>query len=161
MVGRLLLFLLFYPTRIIIGGLAGRVLTNTLGECTTLTASALQWTKISQAGFVTPSTNTWVTDTLIKNNFISTAVIPKNLKAGNYVVRHEIIALHGGNNDNGAQDYPQCLNFKIGGSGTVAPPAGVAGSSLYTRTDPGIKFNIYVGATTYPYPGPAVWTGAN
>lgn len=131
------------------------------GECTTLTSSALKWTKISQAALVTPSTNTWVTDTLIENSFVSTTILPKNLKPGNYVIRHEIIALHSAYDDNGAQAYPQCLNFKIGGSGTVAPTAGVSGSSLYTRNDLGIKFNIYAGATNYPYPGPPVWTGAN
>ncbi|KAF2705582.1 lytic polysaccharide monooxygenase [Pleomassaria siparia CBS 279.74] len=131
------------------------------GDCSTLTSSSLRWSKISQAGFVTPSTNTWVTDVLIQSNFTSSATIPKNLAPGNYVVRHEIIALHGGQNDNGAQAYPQCLNLKIGGSGTVKPTSGVAATSLYTRTDPGILFNLYVGATSYPYPGPEIWTAAN
>lgn len=77
------------------------------GDCTTLTPGALRWSKISQSSYVNPSTNTWVTDTLIKSNFTSAVTIPKNLKAGNYVIRHEIIALHGGQGDNGAQLYPQ------------------------------------------------------
>jgi len=98
---------------------------------------------------------------LIANNFTSSVKLPAKLKAGNYVLRHEIIALHGGQNDNGAQDYPQCINLKVGGSGTIAPSGGVAGTSLYTRSDPGIKFNLYVGATSYPFPGPELWTAAN
>lgn len=78
------------------------------GDCTTLTPGSLRWSKISQAGLITPGgTGTWATDNLIKTNFTSTATIPKNLKAGNYVVRHEIIALHGAQSDNGAQLYPQ------------------------------------------------------
>ena len=87
--------------------------------------------------------------------------ISRNLKAGNYVLRHEIIALHGARSENGAQLYMQCLNLKVSGSGSVAPPTGVAGSALYTKSEPGIIYDLYSGATTYPIPGPAVWTGAN
>lgn len=122
-------------------------------------AGSLQWSKFSQSSIV--SGTTWVTDTLIANNFTTTATIPKNLKAGDYVIRHEIIALHGGQSPNGAQNYPQCLNLRVGGSGTVAPSAGTVGSSLYKSTDPGILFNLYVSYSSYPYPGPALWTAAN
>lgn len=98
---------------------------------------------------------------MLTTNYTSSVTIPKNLKAGNYVIRHEIIALHGAQNDNGAQDYPQCLNLKVGGSGSVALPSGVAGTSLYTRSMAGIIFNLYTDYTSYTFPGPAVWTGAN
>jgi hypothetical protein len=60
---------------------------------------------------ITPGgSGTWVTDELIKNNFTSSTTIPRNLKAGNYVIRHEIIALHSASSDNGAQFYPQVNN---------------------------------------------------
>jgi cellulase len=111
-------------------------------------------------------------------------VLPAKLAPGNYVIRHEIIALHGGQNVNGAQLYPQCkpspihlqyfydvergilisgpgLNLKVGGSGSVAPTAGVPGTSLYTKDMPGVVFNIYTNPTTYTFPGPALWTAAN
>lgn len=55
----------------------------------------------------------------------------------------------------------QCLNLKVTGSGTVAPTGGVAGTSLYKATDAGILYNLYNGQTTYPMPGPALWTAAN
>lgn len=136
---------------------------DALGECTSLSSSSLKWSKISQAGYISGSApGTWVTDQLITSgNFTVSTTVPKNLKAGNYVIRHEIIALHGGQNDNGAQLYPQCLNLKVGGSGTVAPSNGVAGTSLYKRDDAGIKFNLYTSFTSYPFPGPALWTAAN
>lgn len=51
--------------------------------------------------------------------------------------------------------------MKITGSGSVAPSGGVAGTSLYKRTDPGILFNLYTSPTSYPFPGPALWTAAN
>lgn len=134
----------------------------TIGDCTIQTATALKWTKISQSGLITSGgTGTWATDNLINNNSTNSAVIPRNLKAGNYVIRQEIIALHGAENDNGAQNYPQCLNLKVGGSGTVTLPSGTDGSALYKRTDPGILFNLYTSPTAYPFPGPSVWTGAS
>lgn len=104
---------------------------------------------------------TWVTDALIKNNFTTSTVLPKNLAAGNYVIRHEIIALHGAQNDNGAQLYPQCLNLKVGGKGAVKPSGGVEGTKLYRRDEEGIRFNVYAGKTSYVFPGPGLWTVAN
>jgi cellulase len=53
------------------------------------------------------------------------------------------------------------LNLKVGGSGSVAPTAGVPGTSLYTKDMPGVVFNIYTNPTTYTFPGPALWTAAN
>ncbi|KAH7384209.1 glycoside hydrolase [Phaeosphaeria sp. MPI-PUGE-AT-0046c] len=129
------------------------------GDCTTLTPSALRWTKFSQSAIISPGK--WVTDALISNNFKTSTVLPAKLAPGNYVIRHEIIALHSGQNDNGAQLYMQCLNFKVGGSGTVAPTNGVQGTQLYKRDEAGIKFNVYTNPTTYPFPGPALWTAAN
>ncbi|RYP63557.1 hypothetical protein DL771_009219 [Monosporascus sp. 5C6A] len=122
-------------------------------------AGNLRWNKISQGSIV--SGTTWVTDNLIANNFTSSVAIPRNLKAGDYVIRHEIIALHGASNDNGAQAYPQCLNLRITSGGSVSPSGGVPGTSLYKRTDTGIMFNLYTSYTSYPYPGPALWTAAN
>jgi hypothetical protein len=98
---------------------------------------------------------------MLTNNFTLSATIPKNLKAGDYVIRHEIIALHGAGSVNGAQNYPQCLNLRVTGSGTVAPTSGTVGSSLYKNTEPGIIFNLYTSYTSYTYPGPALWTAAN
>ncbi|CAI9636778.1 unnamed protein product [Alternaria burnsii] len=129
------------------------------GDCTTLTPGALRWSKISQSAIISPGT--WVTDKLITDKFKVSTVLPAKLAPGNYVIRHEIIALHGGQNVNGAQLYPQCLNLKVGGSGSVKPSAGVPGTSLYTKDMPGIVFNIYTNPTTYTFPGPALWTAAN
>jgi len=45
----------------------------------------------------------------------------------------------------------------VSGSGT-ANPAGVAIPGAYSRTDPGIYFNIYSSFSSYVIPGPAVYT---
>lgn len=59
---------------------------------------------------------------------------------------------------NGAQNYPQCFNIKVTGSGT-ANPTGTFGTALYKSTDPGILINVYQTITNYVMPGPALWTG--
>ncbi|KAI1812014.1 lytic polysaccharide monooxygenase [Poronia punctata] len=122
-------------------------------------ANNLKWSKISQSSIV--SGTTWVTDQMFSNNFTLSTTIPRNLKAGDYVIRHEIIALHGAQNVGGAQNYPQCLNLRVSGSGSVSPTNGVPGTSLYQASEQGIVFNLYTGYSSYPYPGPALWTAAN
>lgn len=74
------------------------------------------------------------------------------------MLRHEIIALHGAATLNGAQNYPQCINIEITGSGTAAP-TGTLGTALYKNTDPGVHLNPYVTLTSYAMPGPALFTG--
>jgi hypothetical protein len=101
---------------------------------------------------------TWITDTLIAQDFTIDFKIPSGLAPGNYVLRHEIIALHD-RVSNGTQNYPQCLNLKVGGSGSKALPVGIPATEFYNYNDPGILFNLYASATSYPYPGPAVWSG--
>lgn len=81
--------------------------------------------------------------------------IPANLKPGNYVLRHEIIALHSASNADGAQNYPQCVNLKVTGSGTEQPE-GTLGTALYSADDEGINFNLYTTFDSYPIPGPAL-----
>ncbi|KAK7750002.1 hypothetical protein SLS62_008111 [Diatrype stigma] len=124
--------------------------------------ASLSFSKFSQSSIVNASgLVTWVTDELIANNYSTSVTIPKNLKAGDYVIRHELIALHYAAQDNGAQNYPQCINLRLGGSGTVAPSEGTLGSELYHRDDAGILFDLSKHEVTYPYPGPELWTAAN
>ena len=130
------------------------------GECTSANKASLSWAKISQGGLVSGSNpGTWVTDQLIRNNNTGTVTIPSNLAPGNYVLRHEIIALHAAGQPNGAQAYPQCINLRVTGSGT-ARPSGVPGTSLYRANDQGIQFNLYTSFSSYPIPGPQLWNAA-
>lgn len=99
----------------------------------------------------------WATDKLRSDNK-TVATIPSALKAGNYVFRNEIIALHNGGTANGAQNYPQCYNVKVTGSGSSSLPAGTAGTALYTAKD--LIFNIYDTVSSYTVPGPALWSAA-
>lgn len=68
-------------------------------------------------------------------------------------------SLHGASSKNGAQNYPQCYNIAVTGSGTKSLPAGTSGSALYKADDKGIVINVYQKLTSYEMPGPALWTG--
>lgn len=128
------------------------------GDCETVDKASLRFFKIDGAGY-DKTAGRWAADTLRANGNSWLVQIPADLKAGNYVLRHEIIALHGASSPNGAQAYPQCINLRVTGSGTNAP-SGVAGTSLYRASDAGILFNPYVASPNYPVPGPALIAGA-
>ncbi|KAI1495984.1 glycosyl hydrolase family 61-domain-containing protein [Biscogniauxia marginata] len=123
-------------------------------DCSAADKTTLKWVKIDESGYDT-STQTWAAQALIDNNNTWTTTVPSNLKAGNYVFRHEIIALHGATSENGAQNYPQCFNIAVTGSGTELPE-GTLGTALYKVDDPGIMFNPYTTIESYTIPGPAL-----
>ncbi|KAJ2987451.1 hypothetical protein NUW58_g4497 [Xylaria curta] len=123
------------------------------GDCASADKSALRWVKIDEAGW---NAGSWASARLIANNNTWTTTVPSTLAPGNYVFRHEIIALHGGSSANGAQSYPQCFNIAITGSGTDNP-TGTLGVDLYKANDAGILFNPYTSFSSYPIPGPALY----
>lgn len=133
-------------------------LANCNGNCSTVDKTTLEFFKIDQAGLINDTVvpGSWASDELIANNNSWTVTIPSSIAPGNYVLRHEIIALHSAGTEDGAQNYPQCINLEITGSGTDSP-SGTAGESLYTPTDPGILVNIYESLSTYDIPGPALY----
>lgn len=132
------------------------------GKCEDAVKSELKWFKIDAAGLIDDSSvpGTWATDNLIANNNSYTVTIPSSIASGNYVARHEIIALHSAEESGGAQNYPQCINLEVTSSGTDNPD-GVLGTSLYTATDPGILVNIYESLSSYTIPGPTLYSGGS
>lgn len=135
-------------------------LANCNGDCSDVDKTTLKFFKIDQGGLIDDSDvpGTWATDKLISNNNSRTITIPSTIESGNYVLRHEIIALHSAGNKDGAQNYPQCLNLKVTGGGSDSP-SGTLGTELYKDTDPGILVNIYTSLSSYTIPGPALYTG--
>lgn len=63
------------------------------------------WFKISQAGLVNSAAQHWATDDLISALGQQSITIPSCIPAGQYLLRAELIALHGANSANGAQFY--------------------------------------------------------
>ncbi|KAF6800151.1 glycoside hydrolase family 61 protein [Colletotrichum sojae] len=114
------------------------------GPCNAIPKTDLRFFKIDGAGLIDAPqrNNRWAAADLIGNGNAWLVRIPPNIAPGHYVLRHDIIALHGGQQPNGAQSYPQCINLEITGSGTDTPE-GVPGTALYGANDPGILYNIY------------------
>lgn len=132
------------------------------GDCTKVDKSSLKFFKIEEAGLIDGSSvpGQWASDKLISDGHSWEVTVPSSIAAGNYVMRHEIIALHSAGTENGAQNYAQCINLKVTGGGSDNPE-GTAGTALYTPTDPGILINIYEELSDYKIPGPALYKGGN
>ncbi|KAF4456770.1 putative endoglucanase IV [Fusarium austroafricanum] len=130
------------------------------GNCEDVDKTYLEFFKIDQMGLIDMSKDfgKWAADVLVSNNNQWTVQIPADLAPGNYVLRHEIIALHGSGQPNGSQNYPQCFNLRVTGDGDLAPE-GVKGTQLYKANDPGILFNLYTTPLSYKIPGPTLVAG--
>lgn len=136
-------------------------LANCRGPCSEVDKTSLKFNKIDEAGLSANSTTPWTvgryaSDELIANGNKWTVTIPSYVAPGNYVLRHEIIALHSAYDPNGAQNYPQCINFVVAGKGTDDLSSGTPGESLYTAEEPGILINIYQDVD-YIIPGPPLY----
>jgi cellulase len=131
------------------------------GPCSIVNKTELKFFKIAEAGIIAPAPFPayYASDLLRDNNSSWTVFIPTTLKSGEYVLRHEIIALHLAWNEGDAQAYPQCINLNVTGSGNKEQ-AGVSAQALYGAKDEGILIDIWQFNGTYVIPGPKVWEGA-
>ncbi|KAI1851752.1 hypothetical protein JX265_010986 [Neoarthrinium moseri] len=134
-------------------------LANCNGPCETVDKTKLKFFKIQEVGFIDPASDLWAANVLASNNNSWLVRIPSDIAPGNYVLRHEIIALHAAGGTNGAQAYPFCYNLAIDGTGS-AKPDGIPATQFYKANDPGIKFDLFSHPTTYVIPGPPLYTGA-
>ncbi|CAE7114693.1 unnamed protein product [Rhizoctonia solani] len=107
----------------------------------------------------------WYLERLMKLGTTMSVTIPKELEDGDYIMRHEIIALHLANNKGGAEFYSSCFQLKVtGGTGTAKTTASetVRFPGAYSATDPGIYTpNVFNSGFKYKFPGPAIATFAN
>ncbi|KAJ7670207.1 glycosyl hydrolase family 61-domain-containing protein [Mycena rosella] len=125
-------------------------------SCTQFDASQAMWFKIQQSG--RDSSGKWVQADL-NSGVPANLTLPSNLAAGNYLLRHEIIALQNGVSQGGAEFYASCSQLSVGGSGSGAPTAGelVKLPGAYSATDPGILVDVYSNPNApYTFPGPPI-----
>ncbi|KAI0130494.1 glycoside hydrolase [Xylariales sp. AK1849] len=131
------------------------------GDFSACDGKSANWFKIDQTGLwgtVLDSDN-WGT-AIVFNTLEYSSRVPANLKPGNYLIRHELLALHQANTP---QFYPECAQIVVTGSGTATPSGSYLTSipGYAAQSDPGVTIDIYSStATSYTPPGPAVWTGA-
>ncbi|KAF3907509.1 Endoglucanase-4 [Arthrobotrys entomopaga] len=123
----------------------------------TASASGLKWFKIYEDGLDATS-GTWAVDKFIAADGKVNFSIPTCLAPGNYLLRGELIALHGAGNYPGAQFYMSCAQINITGGGSASPPT-VSFPGAYSGSDPGILVNIYYPPLSkYIIPGPRPYT---
>ncbi|KAE8446402.1 hypothetical protein EG329_012007 [Mollisiaceae sp. DMI_Dod_QoI] len=136
-------------------------------SCATLNLTTANWFKIAERGLLSGTIQTGTWGQRAFQNWdgtpdLWTETIPGDLKPGNYIIRHEIIALHIANKP---QFYPECAHLVVSGNGTAVPPkeyyAKIPG--VYNMSQPEINIDVYAAnvcnLTTYTTPGPPVWTG--
>jgi hypothetical protein len=84
--------------------------------------------------------------------------VPQAIENGDYIMRHEIIALHLADSKGGAEFYTSCYQLRVTGgtgSGAVTPTAKFPGA--YSATDPGIFTpKVFDSGFKYQFPGPAI-----
>ncbi|KAJ6259131.1 Endoglucanase-4 [Drechslerella dactyloides] len=115
------------------------------------------WFKIQELDY---ANNLWANQVLEANAGKFTFTLPRNLASGEYLLRSEMLALHGAQTLGGAQFYIGCMQLKITGpGGNCSPKYNLPGA--YKAADNNIYIpDFYYGfvPSTYSAPGPAVAT---
>ncbi|KAA1476334.1 hypothetical protein DENSPDRAFT_853605 [Dentipellis sp. KUC8613] len=123
--------------------------------CDKFNGTSAKWFKIDEIG-KKPDGSTWYQQDVMNGQSIS-VTLPTNLSPGDYLVRHEIIALHLADSLGGAEFYPSCTQLRVGGAGAGQPDATVAFPGAYSDNDPGIfDKNVFDPGDIYVFPGPPV-----
>ncbi|KAF4610007.1 hypothetical protein D9613_010339 [Agrocybe pediades] len=127
--------------------------------CDKFDSSQAKWFKISEDG--RRADGLWQQKTLFDGG-VANSTIPSTLAPGNYLLRHEIIALHLASEGPGkAEFYPACAQLRVGGSQSGAPASGdlVSIPGAYNDNDPGLfDKDAYDAKVAYDFPGPAIST---
>ncbi|KAI1402416.1 carbohydrate-binding module family 1 protein [Hypoxylon fuscum] len=115
------------------------------------------WFKIQHDGY---NNGVWGTSTVINNQGKQPIKIPDCLPDGQYLLRAEMIALHGASSNQGAQFYMECAQINISGGSATKTPTTYSFPGMYKQNDPGILVNIYSMSkdSKYVIPGPDPFT---
>jgi hypothetical protein len=135
------------------------------GGCATFDSANAQFFKIAEQG--RKEDGQWTMADLTTGPEATTKVtLPSTLPAGEYLIRHELIAMQLGMTEGGAEFYPACLQIRLAAPARTAAslPSGdqvVTFPGGYSDSDPGIHdTNIYNPGNDYVFPGPALITDA-
>ncbi|KAI7775380.1 hypothetical protein LA080_006878 [Diaporthe eres] len=115
------------------------------------------WVKIDEQDYVNGK---WANEIMEAVNMTHEFKLPAKLTSGDYLLRSEMLALHGSQTQGGAQFYIGCMQLRISGSSASCSPS-IKLPGAYKATDSDIYIpNFYNGfdPTTYKAPGGAVAT---
>jgi hypothetical protein len=137
-------------------------MTECNGSCTDFDPTSAQWFKIQEIGQDPDTPGQWAQARLMQPNAFASVQLPTNLASGQYLVRHEIIALHITSEGPGhAEYYPVCGQLSVAGSPDGVVPDGprVTHPGAYSDTDPSIFTQQAFDPdfiANYKFPGPAI-----
>lgn len=104
-----------------------------VSDATTDTGVGGGWFKIQQDGL---SNGVWGTEKVINGQGKHQIKIPECIAPGQYLLRAEMIALHGAGNYPGAQFYTECAQINVvGGTGSKTPSNTVSFPGAYKVSD--------------------------
>ncbi|ODN97312.1 hypothetical protein L198_03875 [Cryptococcus wingfieldii CBS 7118] len=133
--------------------------------CAGTAGADMDWFKISQSSY-DESSDSWPTDYIAKN-LIWTFTLPTNLAAGQYLLRHELLAMHttGAVSHFLPQFYPVAIEMQLESSGSTTPsPTGTFPDMYNSDDDMALTQNIYGGSALnaeFVVPGVAVYDGSD
>jgi len=138
-----------------------------------ISVNDVEYFKIDEAGY-DKEKKMWANEKLIAEGTRNTFTLPSDIKPGSYILRTELLALHGNAwgkpgdvepyGGRGPQFYTHCYNVDISGTGNVVPK-GVKFPSPqgYKQSDYGVSFRISNQADypwpSYTIPGPPKYQG--
>ncbi|KAI0764155.1 glycoside hydrolase [Trametes elegans] len=102
--------------------------------CDRFNASGAKWFKTDEVGLKPGSHTEWYLADLAKGDPYTTE-IPDSLKAGQYLIRNEIIANH----ISPVEFYVSCTQLNVTGDGDGAPDSTVSFPGAYHADDPGLQ----------------------
>ncbi|KAJ7072816.1 glycosyl hydrolase family 61-domain-containing protein [Mycena amicta] len=162
-------------------------ITSCNGDCTTFDATNVGWTKIAHSGldmsqtissslretmknkpeeyFPTSGAGLWGMAKLIQNGSKWSIKIPSALKSGQYMIRHELGAVHNPKTSDptsGPQLYIACIQLDVVNGGESSLPAGTQAKHLYLTDGAFANIDVYSDSfnpAKVEIPGPAIWEG--
>lgn len=128
--------------------------------CATFDSAKAEFFKVNELGKYAGSDNWYMADLTTGPNGTTSFTIPPTLPAGEYLVRHELVAMHNGLSVGGVEFYPACFQVRLSAPSRTASaiPSGkevVTFPGGYSPTEPGIVDpNIFNPGSVYTPPGP-------
>lgn len=143
-----------------VGGVVNFMASCGNGGCATFDSAKAEFFKVSELGKYPGTDNWYMADLTTGPNGTTSFTIPPTLPAGEYLIRHDLIAMHNGLSEGGVEFYPACIQIRLSAPSRTASaiPSGkevVTFPGGYSPTEPGVLDpNVFNPGSVYTPPGP-------